>query len=170
MNNNNNYNLIDKYKDDLIKFSELLIKPDSNKEYLKQMFKEYKNIDEQKYIIVSTPTNESSFYEKALQSARISGIGAMITMYTPRGIEINNIPNEKMFKPIEYVNDDMLFNLTTIPISESNVAELQEERRKIEELSFSEISETEYLEKQLKILNKKKTFQENFGYIKRKYR
>ena len=61
MSNNNNDKYIDEHKDDLLKFSEL---------FFKKNYSENKNNDRPKFIIVGTPTFNSSEFEKIYESAR----------------------------------------------------------------------------------------------------
>ena len=61
MSNNNNDKYIDEHKDDLLKFSELFFLKNNS---------ENKNNDRPKFIIVGTPTFDSSEFEKVFQSAR----------------------------------------------------------------------------------------------------
>ena len=85
MSNNNNDKYIDEHKDDLLKFSEL---------FFKKNYSENKNKNVHKFIIVETPTFDSSEFEKVYESARDEGCG--IAIFKPSNDNhIEHVPKKK---------------------------------------------------------------------------
>ena len=152
MSNNNNDKYIDEYKDDLLKFSEL---------FLKENYSENKNVH--KFIIVGTPTFDSSEFEKVFQSARDEGYG--IAIFKPSqedDIHIEHIPNQEAFgigiakasfEQLSFIDDCYPIKQLNSTMQEQLCDAIYEEKKLLKELP-----------------KKKKTFQENFGYVKRKFR
>ena len=154
MSNNNNDKYTDEHKDDSLKFSEL---------FFKKNYSENKNNDIQKFIIVGTPTFDSSEFENIFQSAIEEGCG--IAIFKPSqedDIHIEHIPNQEVFG---------------IGISKASIKQLSfiDYCYHIEQLNSTMQEQLcDFLYEEQKLLKelpkKKKTFQENFGYVKRKFR
>ena len=140
--------------DELLKFNDEMI--EDKKEFDKEL---RSRIAKQRMIIVGTPTFDSSEFEKVFQSARDEGCGtAMILPSDDRGIDIEHVTNENIFfgisrssfEPMIY-QDELAYQLD----------EEYEEKQEYKEFEINKL---------IKPPKKKKTFQENFGYVKRKFR
>ena len=149
MSNNNNDKYIDEYRNYLLKFSEL---------FLKENYSENKNKNVHKFIIVGTPTFDSSEFEKVFQSARDEDCG--IAIFKPSNDNhIEHVPNQEAFG---------------IGIAKASIKQLSfiDDCYPIEQLMQEQLCDVIYEEQKLlkELPKKKKTFQENFGYVKRKFR
>lgn len=152
MSNNNNDKYIDEYRNDLLKFSEL---------FLKENYSENKNKNVHKFLIVETPTSDSSEFEKVFQSARDEGCG--IGIFKPsddEGIDIEHVPSQEAFRISKASIKQLSFIDDCYPVEQLN-STMQEQLCDV-------LYEQQKLLKELP--KKKKTFQENFGYVKRKFR
>ena len=151
-------------KEDRLTYDELLKFNDEMIEDKKEFYKELRTrINKQKFIIVRTPTFDSSEFEKVLQSAREEGCG--IAIFKPSydgGIDIEHIPNKEAFgigiakasiKQLSFVDDCYPIEQLNSTMQEQLCDVLYEEQKLLKELP-----------------KEKKTFQENFGYVKRKFR
>lgn len=115
----------------------------------------------QKFIIVGAPTFDSSEFEKVFQSARDEGCGiAIFKLSDDGGIDIEHAPNQEAFviskastKQLSFVDDCYPIEQLNSTMQEQLCDVLYEEQKLLKELP-----------------KKKKTFQENFGYVKRKFR
>lgn len=116
--------------------------------------------DKPKFIIVGTPTFDSSEFEKVFQSAREDGCG--IGIFKPSNDNhIEHVPNQEAFgiakasvKQLSFVDDCYPYNMIQSTMQEQLCdALLYQEQKLLKELP-----------------KEKKTFQENFGYVKRKFR
>lgn len=117
--------------------------------------------DRPKFIIVGTPTFDSSEFEKVFQSARDIGCG--IAIFKPSddtGIHIEHVPNQEAFGIAKATSEQLSFIDDCYPIEQLNST--------MQEQLYDAIYEEQKLLKELP--KKKKTFQENFGYVKRKFR
>lgn len=147
-------------KEDILTYDELLKFNDEMIKDIKEFDKELRtHINKQEIIIVGEPTFDSSEFEKVFQSAREEGCGiAMILPSDDRGIDIEHVPNENIFfgisrssfEPMIY-QDELAYQLD----------EEYEEKQEYKEFEINKL---------IKPPKKKKTFQENFGYVKRKFR
>ena len=142
--------------DELLKFNDEMIKDQ------KEFDKEFRtHINKQKFIIVGTPTFDSSEFEKVFQSARDEGCEiAIFKLSDDGGIDIEHIPNKEAFgiakasvKQLSFIDDCYPYNMIQSTMQEQLCDVLYEEQKLLKELP-----------------KKKKTFQENFGYVKRKFR
>lgn len=119
--------------------------------------------DKQKFIIVGTPTFDSSEFEKVFRSAREEGCGiAIFKLSDDEGIDIEHVPNQEAFgigiakasiKQLSFVDDCYPIEQLNSTMQEQLCDVLYEEQKLLKELP-----------------KEKKTFQENFGYVKRKFR
>lgn len=142
--------------DELLKFNDEMIK--DKKEFDKEL---RTRINKQRIIIVGTPTFDSSEFEKVLRSARDDGCGiAIFKLSDDVGIDIEHIPNQEAFgiakastKQLSFVDDYYHNEQLNSTMQEQLCDVLYEEQKLLKELP-----------------KKKKTFQENFGYVKRKFR
>ena len=140
--------------DELLKFNDEVIK--DQKEFDKEL---RTHINKQKFIIVGTPTFDSSEFEKVFQSARDEGCG--IEIFKPSNDNhIEHVPNKEAFgiskasfEQISFIDDCYPHNMIQSTMQEQLCDVLYEEQKLLKELP-----------------KKKKTFQENFGYVKRKFR
>ena len=140
--------------DELLKFNDEMIK--DQKEFDEEL---RTRINKQKFIIVRTPTFDSSQFEKVYQSAREEGCG--IAIFKPSNDNnIEHVPNQEAFgiakatfKQISFIDDCYPYNMIQSTMQEQLCDALYEEQKLLKELP-----------------KKKKTFQENFGYVKRKFR
>lgn len=115
--------------------------------------------DKPKFIIVGTPAFDSSEFEKVFQSARDEGCG--IAIFKPSSDNhIEHIPNQEAFgiakasvKQLSFLDDCYPVEQLNSTMQEQLCEVLYEEQKLLKELP-----------------KKKKTFQENFGYVKRKFR
>ena len=149
-------------KEDRLTYDELSKFNDEMIEYKKEFDKELRSrIAKQRMIIVGTPTFDSSEFEKVFQSARDEGCGiAMILPSDDRGIHIEHVTNQEAFgiakasiKQLSFVDDCYTIEQLYSTMQEQLCDVLYEEKKLLKELP-----------------KKKKTFQENFGYVKRKFR
>lgn len=115
--------------------------------------------DKPKFIIVGTPTFDSSEFEKVLRSARDEGCGIAIFKLSNDN-HIEYVPNQEAFgiakatvKQLSFVDDCYPIEQLNSTMQEQLCDVLYEEQKLLKELP-----------------KKKKTFQENFGYVKRKFR
>ena len=117
--------------------------------------------DKPKFIIIETPTFDSSEFEKVFQSARDEDceIG-IFKLSDDEGIDIEHVPNQEAFgiskasiKQLSFTDDCYHIKRLNSTIQEQLCDVLYEEQKLLKELP-----------------KKKKTFQENFGYVKRKFR
>ena len=142
--------------DELLKFNDEMIK--DQKEFDKEL---RTHINKQKIIIVGTPTFDSSEFEKVFQSARDEGCGiAIFKLSDDGGIDIEHIPNKEAFgiskasiKQLSFIDDCYPVEQLNSTMQEQLCDVLYEEQKLLKELP-----------------KEKKTFQENFGYVKRKLR
>ena len=119
----------------------------------------------QKFIIVGTPTFDSSEFEKVFQSARDEGCGiAIFKLSDDGGIDIEHVPNQEAFGISKASIKQLSFIDDCYPIKQLN-STMQEQL-----CDVLSIEETLLTIADIKNLKKKKTFQENFGYVKRKFR
>ena len=141
-------------KEDRLTYDELLQFENEMIEDQKEFDKELRTrINKQKFIIVGTPTFDSSEFEKVFQSTRDYGCEiAIFKLSDDGGIDIEHVPNQEAFgiakasiKQLSFIDDCYL----------------------IEQLCDVLYEEQKLLKK---LPKKKKTFQENFGYVKRKFR
>ena len=117
--------------------------------------------DKPKFIIVGTPTFDSSEFEKVFQSAREEGCGiGIFKLSDDEGIDIEHVPNQEAFgiskasfEQISFIDDCYPYNMIQSTMQEQLCDALYQEQKLLKELP-----------------KKKKTFQENFGYVKRKFR
>ncbi len=137
--------------DELLKFNDEMIK--DKKEFDKEL---RTRINKQRIIIAGTPTSNSSEFEKVFQSARDEGCGIAID----GGIDIEHIPNQEAFgiakasvKQLSFIDDCYPNEQLNSTMQEQLCDVLYKEQKLLKELP-----------------KKKKTFQENFGYVKRKFR
>ena len=119
--------------------------------------------DRPKFIIVETPTYDSSEFEKVFQSARDEGYG--IAIFKPSqedDIHIEHIQNGEAFgigiakasiKQLSFVDDCYPIEQLYSTMQEQLCDVLYKEQKLLKELP-----------------KKKKAFKENFGYVKRKFR
>ena len=115
--------------------------------------------DKPKFIIVGTPTFDSSEFEKVFQSARDEGCG--IAIFKPSNDNhIEHVPNQEAFGIAKASIKQLSFIDDCYPIEQLN-STMQEQ-----------LCDVPYEEQKLlkELPKKKKTFQENFGYVKRKFR
>lgn len=142
--------------DELLKFNDEMIK--DKKEFDKEL---RTRINRQKFIIVGTPTFDSSEFEKVFQSARDDGceIG-IFKLSDDGGIDIEHVANQEAFgiskasiKQLSFVDDCYPIEQLNSTMQEQLCDVIYEEQKLLKELP-----------------KKKKTFQENFGYVKRKFR
>lgn len=142
--------------DELLKFNDEMIKDE------KEFDKELRNrINKQKFIIVRTPTFDSSEFEKVFQSARDEGCGiAIFKLSDDEGIDIEHVPSQEAFgiakasvKQLSSIDDCYPYNMIQSTMQEQLCDALYQEQKLLKELP-----------------KEKKTFQENFGYVKRKFR
>ena len=147
-------------KEDRLTYDELLKFNDEMIEDEKEFDEELRNrINKPKFIIVGTPTFDSSEFEKVFQSARDEGCG--IAIFKPSNDNhIEHVPNQEAFgiakasvKQLSFVDDCYPYNMIQSTIQEQLCDVLYEEQKLLKELP-----------------KEKKTFQENFGYVKRKFR
>ena len=142
--------------DELSKFNDEMI--EDKKEFDKEL---RTHINKQKFIIVGTPTFDSSEFEKVFRSARDEGCGiAIFKLYDDGGIDIEHVPNQEAFgiskasiKQLSFIDDCYTIEQLNSTMQEQLCDVLYEEQKLLKELP-----------------KKKKTFQENFGYVKRKFR
>ena len=144
--------------DELLKFNDEMIK--DQKEFDKEL---RTRINKQKFIIVGTPTFDSSEFEKVFQSARDDGCGiAIFKLSDDEGIDIEHVPNQEVFgigiakasiKQLSFIDDCYPYNMIQSTMQEQLCDVLYEQQKLLKELPKN-----------------KKTFQENFGYVKRKFR
>ena len=142
--------------DELLKFNDEMIK--DQKEFDEEL---RTHINKQKIIIVGTPTFDSSEFEKVFQSARDEGCGiAIFKLSDDGGIDIEHIPNKEAFgiskasiKQLSFIDDCYPVEQLNSTMQEQLCDVLYEEQKLLKELP-----------------KEKKTFQENFGYVKRKLR
>ena len=149
-------------KEDRLTYDELLKFNDEMIEDKKEFYKELRTrINKQKFIIVRTPTFDSSEFEKVFRSARDYGCGiAIFKLSDDEGIDIEHVPNQEAFgiakasiKQISFIDDCYPVEQLNSTMQEQLCDVLYEEQKLLKELP-----------------KKKKTFQENFGYVKRKFR
>ena len=142
--------------DELLKFNDEMIKDE--KEFDEEL---RTRTNKPKFIIVGTPTFDSSEFEKVYESAREEGCGiAIFKLSDDKGIDIEHIPNQEAFgiskasiKQLSSIDDCYPFEQLNSTMQEQLCDVLYEEQKLLKELP-----------------KKKKTFQENFGYVKRKFR
>ena len=142
--------------DELLKFNDEMIKDE--KEFDEEL---RTRINKPKFIIVGTPTYDSSEFEKVFQSARDEGCGiAIFKLPDDGGIDIEHVPNQEAFgiakasiKQLSFIDDCYPYNMIQSTMQEQLCDVLYEEQKLLKELP-----------------KKKKTFQKNFGYVKRKFR
>ena len=140
--------------DELLKFNDEMIK--DQKEFDKEL---RTHINKQKFIIVGTPTFDSSEFEKVFQSARDEG--CVIAIFKPSNDNhIEHVTNQEAFgiakasiKQLSFVDDCYPIEQLNSTMQEQLCDALYQEQKLLKELP-----------------KKKKTFQENFGYVKRKFR
>lgn len=115
--------------------------------------------DKPKFIIVGTPTFDSSEFEKVFQSARDEGCRIAIFKLSNDN-HIEHIPNQEAFgiakasiKQLSFTDDCYHIKRLNSTMQEQLCDALYQEQKLLKELP-----------------KKKKTFQENFGYVKRKFR
>lgn len=143
------------------------------KDYVESIIKEridnfelYK--DKPRFIIVGTPTYDSSEFVKVLQNAIDKGHGiAIIKQNDNRGIHVESNQDNEIFFGISTVTfEPMIFQGNDYYMFEQIQEQLQEQL--CDAISIEETLLTIGDIRDLK--KKKKTFQENFGYVKRKFR
>lgn len=148
--------------EDRLTYNELLKFNDEMIEDKKEFDKELRiRIAKQRMIIVGTPTSNSSEFEKVFQSARDEG--CRIAIFKPSNDNhIEHVPNKEVFgigiakasiKQLSFVDDCYPIEQLNSTMQEQLCDVLYEEQKLLKELP-----------------KKKKTFQENFGYVKRKFR
>ena len=149
-------------KEDRLTYDELLKLNDEMIKDKKEFDKELRiRIAKQRMIIVGTPTFDSSEFEKIFQSARDEGCGiAIFKLSDDEGIDIEHVPNQEAFgtskasiKQLSFIDDCYPIEQLNPTMQEQLCDVLYEEQKLLKELP-----------------KKKKTFQENFGYVKRKFR
>ena len=119
----------------------------------------------QKFIIVGTLTFDSSEFEKVFQSARDEGCGiAIFKLSDDGGIDIEHVQNQEAFGISKASFEQLSFIDDCYPIKQLN-STMQEQL-----CDAISIEETLLTIADIKNLKKKKTFQEKFGYVKRKFR
>ena len=124
--------------------------------------------DKPRFIIVGTPTYDSSEFVKVLQNAIDKGHGiAIIKQNDNRGIHVESNQDNEIFFGISTVTfEPMIFQGNDYYMFEQIQEQLQEQFSNA--ISIKETLLTIGDIRDLK--KKKKTFQENFGYVKRKFR
>ena len=142
--------------DELLKFNDEMIK--DKKEFDEEL---RTRINKQRIIIVGTPTSNSSEFEKIYESTREEGFGIAI-FKPPNDNHIEHVPNQEVFvigiakdsiKQLSFIDDCYPVEQLNSTMQEQLCDVLYEEQKLLKELP-----------------KKKKTFQENFGYVKRKFR
>ena len=142
--------------DELLKFNDEMIK--DQKEFDEEL---RTRINKHKFIIVGTPTFDSSEFEKVFQSARDEDCGiGIFKLSDDEGIDIEHIPNQEAFGISKASIKQPSFTDDCYPIEQLN-STMQEQLCDV-------LYEEQKLLKELP--KKKKTFQKNFGYVKRKFR
>ena len=140
--------------DELLKFNDEMIKDE--KEFDEEL---RTRINKQGIIIVGEPAFNSSEFEKIYESARDEGCG--IAIFKPSNDNhIEHILNKEAFVISKASIKQLLFIDDCYPIEQLN-STMQEQLCDV-------LYEEQKLLKELP--KKKKTFQENFGYVKRKFR
>ena len=142
--------------DELLKFNDEMIK--DKKEFDKEL---RSRIAKQRMIIVGTPTFDLSEFEKVFQSSREEGCGIAIFKTSQEDdINIEHIQNKEAFgiakdsvKQLSFIDDCYPIEQLNSTMQKQLCDVLYEEQKLLKELP-----------------KKKKTFQENFGYVKRKFR
>lgn len=119
--------------------------------------------DRPRFNIVGTPAYDSSEFVKVLQNAIDKGHGiAIIKQNDNGGIHIESIQDNEIFFGISTETfEPMIFQGNDYYIFEQIQEQLQEQ------FSNNMFEERKLLKE---LPKKKKTFQENFGYVKRKFR
>lgn len=132
---------------------------------IKERIDNFELHDRQKFIIVGAPTFDSSEFEKVFQSARDEGCGiAIFKLSDDGGIDIEHVPNQEAFGISKASFKQLSFIDDCYPIKQLN-STMQEQL-----CDAISIEETLLTIADIKNLKKKKTFQEKFGYVKRKFR
>lgn len=146
--------------EDRLTYNELLKFNDEMIEDKKEFDKELRiRIAKQRMIIVGTSTFDSSEFEKVFQSAGEEDCG--IAIFKPSNDNhIEHVPNQEAFgiskasiKKLSLIDDCYPIEQLNSTMQEQLCDVLYEEQKLLKELP-----------------KKKKTFQENFGYVKRKFR